>query len=141
MKCRKCGEEQFKVHDVSDLYLDTYSDMMKARGDDGEFTAMQKTTITGDDFGYVKVEKTTTTQMGWVCPMCGRVFAPWIRECDSHGAGYAPPSDPCKWTISQCVNVDGTITQQLTCSHGAVYTQTINGYIISSYDTNEKPIK
>jgi len=141
MKCRKCGEEQFKVHDVGDLYVDTYTDMMKARGDDWEFTAIRETTITGDDFGRVNVEKAPAPQMGWVCPMCGRVFAPWIRECDSHGAGYSHPPDPCKWTITCHINVDGTTTQKLTCSNGAVYTQTINGYIISSYDTNEKPIK
>lgn len=22
---------------------------------------------------------------GWVCPICGRVFAPWVMECPYHG--------------------------------------------------------
>ena len=25
-------------------------------------------------------------QMGWVCPVCGRVYAPWVPECTWHRA-------------------------------------------------------
>lgn len=29
----------------------------------------------------------TTKQSGWVCPVCGRVFAPWVPECTYHNPG------------------------------------------------------
>ena len=34
---------------------------------------------------------------GWKCPICGRVYAPWVPECTYHGPGYTnvdiPKSD------------------------------------------------
>lgn len=23
-------------------------------------------------------------QQGWQCPVCGKVYAPWVSECDCH---------------------------------------------------------
>ncbi len=30
------------------------------------------------------VEYTMSPQQGWVCPLCGKVNAPWSPSCDCH---------------------------------------------------------
>ena len=35
--------------------------------------------------------KPYTTEYGWECPRCGRINAPWVRQCDCSPSG---------WTIS-----------------------------------------
>ena len=32
-------------------------------------------------------EYATGRQAGWVCPICGRVYAPWVPECTWHEPG------------------------------------------------------
>lgn len=37
---------------------------------------------------------------GWVCPKCGRVYAPWIDKCQYCGGStytYTPPTCPYQW--------------------------------------------
>jgi hypothetical protein len=41
---------------------------------------------------------------GWVCPKCGRVFAPWVSECKYCGPGMIPLTgfsypEPPPWPI------------------------------------------
>ena len=32
-------------------------------------------------------EYATGKQAGWICPICGRVYAPWVPECTWHDPG------------------------------------------------------
>ena len=37
---------------------------------------------------------------GWICPKCGRVYAPWVDKCQYCGCStitYTPPTCPCQW--------------------------------------------
>ena len=34
-------------------------------------------------------------EQGWECPRCGRINAPWVRECDCSGGNWTITSD---WT-------------------------------------------
>lgn len=37
---------------------------------------------------------------GWICPKCGRVYAPWIDKCQYCGGStitYTPPTCPYQW--------------------------------------------
>lgn len=37
---------------------------------------------------------------GWICPKCGRVYAPWIDKCQYCGGStitYTPPTCPYRW--------------------------------------------
>jgi hypothetical protein len=34
-------------------------------------------------------------QAGWICPVCRRVYAPWVKECEAcNGAKVAPVVEP-----------------------------------------------
>ena len=35
------------------------------------------------------------TEYGWECPRCGRINAPWVRQCDCNGNNWTITSD---WT-------------------------------------------
>lgn len=36
-------------------------------------------------------------QSGWICPKCGRVYAPWVKECEAcNPVKVAPTPEP--WT-------------------------------------------
>lgn len=36
-------------------------------------------------------------QTGWICPKCGRVYAPWVKECEAcNPVKVAPTPEP--WT-------------------------------------------
>lgn len=35
------------------------------------------------------------TEKGWECPRCGRINAPWVRQCDCNGNNWTITSD---WT-------------------------------------------
>lgn len=37
---------------------------------------------------------------GWICPKCGRVYAPWVDKCQYCGGStitYTPPTCPYQW--------------------------------------------
>lgn len=31
---------------------------------------------------------------GWICPLCGKALAPWVRECGCYRAEWYYPSWP-----------------------------------------------
>lgn len=39
------------------------------------------TTISSSEYDYPK-ETPSVSEKGWECPRCGRINAPWIRQCD-----------------------------------------------------------
>jgi len=47
---------------------------------------------------------------GWVCPKCGRVYAPWVEKCQYCGGNtitYTPFTCPCRpWCINDTITTD-----------------------------------
>jgi len=39
----------------------------------------------------MNTETSYTSEKGWECPRCGRINAPWVRQCD------CPPSTTSTW--------------------------------------------
>lgn len=41
------------------------------------------------------IASNSNVQYGWVCPRCGKVYAPWKESCDCHlNIPYTPPNTP-----------------------------------------------
>lgn len=66
-----------------------------------------KGTSTGTSTSYTYSNRPYNAEKGWECPRCGRINAPWVRQCDCTG-----------WNI--------------TCSKSTIQ---INGEAIDTSDT------
>ena len=58
----------------------------------GDSTAGTSTSTTASQwqtYNHYKAEQ------GWECPRCGRINAPWVRQCDCSGSNWTITSD---WT-------------------------------------------
>lgn len=53
-----------------------------------------------------------TTEKGWECPRCGRINAPWVRQCDCTRGTY----DYNKWTITPTWTDDKWWKTYITCT-------------------------
>ena len=50
------------------------------------------------------------TQQGWECPRCGRINAPWVRQCDCNRSNWS-----ITWT-SNHLDTDPEWWKHVTCS-------------------------
>lgn len=57
------------------MYTATVSDKVQV----GDTT---KTTTTGTSTTYQTINPSYNAEKGWECPRCGRINAPWVRQCD-----------------------------------------------------------
>ena len=53
-------------------------------------------------------------QEGWLCRRCGKVNAPWVRQCDCHGSGTT-----ITWTSSNPYHQYDTWKDKVTCASDA----------------------
>ena len=58
----------------------------------GETTAGTSTSTTASQWQTYNNYK---AERGWECPRCGRINAPWVRQCDCSGSNWTITSD---WT-------------------------------------------
>jgi len=51
--------------------------------------------VENNDYKDVESKTNTTVpignMVGWECPKCGKVYAPWVRECSNCGNKYYDP--------------------------------------------------
>lgn len=50
---------------------------------------------------------------GWICPKCGRVYAPWVDKCQYCGGStitYTPPTCPYQWWHTPLYTTTDSIT-------------------------------
>lgn len=64
-------------------------------------------TGTGTSTSYTYNNHSYTSEKGWECPRCGRINAPWVRQCD------CSPSTWDKITVNPC---DKKWWTEITCS-------------------------
>ena len=68
----------------------------------------------------------TTETRGWICPKCGRVYAPWVDKCQYCGSStitYTSPICPFSTTTWSCsntadqstANINSTVTSEVKC--------------------------
>ena len=53
----------------------------------------------------------------WVCPKCGRVYAPWIDKCQYCGGStitYTPPTCPYQWWCTSPYYTNTITTDSVT---------------------------
>ena len=71
MKCMSCGTE------MNSTTGGNYTCPKCGQGvNDGVYRPPTSITYGKPDLGW--------GQMGWICPKCGKVLAPWRAECDCH---------------------------------------------------------
>lgn len=68
----------------------------------GESTTGTSTSTTASQWRTYKAER------GWECPRCGRINAPWVRQCDCSPSTYTWD----KITVNPC---DDWWKHQITC--------------------------
>ena len=54
-----------------------------------------KGTSTSTSTSYTYSNTPYSAEKGWECPRCGRINAPWVRQCDCSGGNWTITSD---WT-------------------------------------------
>ena len=52
-------------------------------------------TSTGTSYSYTSNNHSYNAEKGWECPRCGRINAPWVRQCDCSGNNWTITSN---WT-------------------------------------------
>ena len=55
----------------------------------------QKSTTTAGESNAYNWYSYSQAQQGWECPRCGRINAPWVRQCDCSRSNWTITSD---WT-------------------------------------------
>ena len=72
---------------------------------------------------------------GWICPKCGRVYAPWVNKCQYCGNSttitYTPPTCP-YWYCSR--PYDWTVTTSATTASNTY--ANINGATTTTSSSN-----
>lgn len=88
---------------------------------------MTKTTSTKLDNKYNYNYSTQYIERGWLCGRCGRINAPWVRQCDCSPSAYTISCD--KITLNPN---DSWWNTQVTCNgtginpNSTVYTTSTN---------------
>ena len=59
----------------------------------GDTVKGTSTSTTYDNMIYTYGNSSCSTEKGWECPRCGRINAPWVRQCDC-------PRNDNKWEIT-----------------------------------------
>ena len=69
-------------------------------------------TITGTstNTSYINSNHSYKSEKGWECPRCGRINAPWVRQCDCSPSTYTSWD---KITVNPC---DKKWWTEITCS-------------------------
>ena len=76
-------------------------------------------TSTNTSYTY-KSPSSYQSEKGWECPRCGRINAPWVRQCD---CSPSPTSNWDKITINPC---DDWWKTKIICDDNIMYTTNIN---------------
>ena len=68
---------------------------------------------------------------GWICPKCGRVYAPWVKECEACNPVKVAPTPepwtlpypwyPYPWTVPVTPTYPGTGYPTVTWGGGGTY--------------------
>ena len=69
---------------------------------------------------YTYSNHSYNAEKGWECPRCGRINAPWVRQCDCSPS----TSTLNKITVDPCDNLWKT---KITCDDNIIYTTHVAG--------------
>ena len=73
-------------------------------------------------------------EQGWECPRCGRINAPWVRQCDCSRSNWSPT-----WTIDRVTTGDKPEwwKDYVTCGQADNITKNPNIYQVGGSDYKE----
>lgn len=64
---------------------------------------------------------------GWICPKCGRVYAPWVDKCQYCGGStitYTSPTCPYQWWCTYPYYTNTISTDSITLEKNGFQTTT-----------------
>lgn len=95
----------------------------------GDSTTSTSTTTTSSQWQTYNPYK---AEQGWECPRCGRINAPWVRQCDcSRGNWTITTSD---WTYPSKGSHDEWWKTYITCGQADDVTKNPNIYQVGGSD-------
>ena len=86
-----------------------------------------KGTSTSTSTSYTYSNTPYSAEKGWECPRCGRINAPWVRQCDCSRSNWTITSD---WTCKP----DEWWKTYVTCGQADDITKNSNVYQVGGSD-------